>query len=485
MQRVVVVVILLSTLWLLLLLLSVPTTGLAFIPAVAGSSTVRQGFHGVSGSSSSPLLSLSSSSAISQNKDCVIVGGGPIGLATALTLARAPHYYNVTVLEATSDLTSVYDPTKSYLYNVNPRGLQWFLNPTIAPISAYQGLQQMGYTPGIGSMGTFYAVPAQPTQPVPNARQITVMKPVQPRSNASKYPSNALSSPPSPLPSYWIPRHQLNEILYECCNEHNVANHHHNNSATTTTITVLTGKVVCNLYPSNEDPNLVTVQCQDGDMYTGALIVAADGINSVVRSSLAGLLPSVTPTKSNPPPKSWLQSNQKSFRVRKFKSPATGLKFKALQFKPNLIIPNRTSDNLEDHMHGSNVTYFTPASTDIISVRGMNTGFRDRLSLGFLPMKDPNMIRLGNTIAPYDHEIWTLQNGTEAKRWFQRTFPRLQWDNCLIHDQEWDRYVQTRATTFPFCQYSPGSAVASPNGLCGIVMVGDACTYLFQNFFLF
>ncbi len=394
-----------------------------------------------------------SSSAISQNKNCIIVGGGPIGLATALTLARAPHSYDVTVLEATSDLTSVYDPTKSYLYNVNPRGLEWFTKKDTAPSAAYERLQQMGYS---ADAMKFFVVPADPSQPI---RRSTFASPIRSSNQTDETKS---------LSSYWIPRHQLNEILYDCCNEHNEVNNH--NEGATTTIRVISGKSVRDIVPTSS--NVVSVQCHDGDCYTGALIVAADGINSVVRSSLAGL---VSPLSS-----SWLQSRSKSFRVLKFKSPSTGLKFKALQFKPNLIIPNRTSHHLVGEAIDDNLTqwqYFSAASTDIMSVRGRNNGFRNQLKLGFLPMKDPNMIRLGNTVAPYDHEIWSLSSGANAKDWFTRNFPRFPWNESLINESEWDRYVQARATTFGFCQYSPGSVVSSPNGLCGVVMVGDSCKW--------
>ena len=398
---------------------------------------------------------VSSSSAVSQNKNCVIVGGGPVGLATALTLARAPHSYNVTVLEATSDLTSVYDPTKSYLYNVNPRGLEWFTKKDIAQPAAFERLQQKGYS--ADGMKVF-VVPADPSQPI---RRTTFASPIR--------ASNQTDGEKS-LSSYWIPRHQLNEILYDCCNEHNGLQNH--NEGTYTTIRVISGKSVRDIVPTSS--NVVSVQCHDGDCYTGALIVAADGINSVVRSSLAGLVSPISSSSSSS--SSWLQARSKSFRLRKFISPSTGLKFKALQFKPNLIIPNCTSHHLASEANDDNLTqYFSPASTDIMSFRGRNNGFRNQLKLGFLPMKDPNMIRLGNTIAPYDHEIWSLSSGANAKDWFTRNFPRLPWNESLINESEWDRYVQARPTTFGFCQYSPGSAVSSPNGLCGVVMVGDSC----------
>ena len=75
-----------------------------------------------------PLSSLANDpgiSALVKDKSCIVVGGGPVGLATALTLSRPPHCYTVTVLEQ-SQTVKDYDPARSYLYNINSRGLEWF-----------------------------------------------------------------------------------------------------------------------------------------------------------------------------------------------------------------------------------------------------------------------------------------------------------------------------------------------------------------------
>jgi kynurenine 3-monooxygenase len=104
----------------------------------------------------------------------------------------------------------------------------------------------------------------------------------------------------------------------------------------------------------------------------------------------------------------------------------------------------------------------------------VNKGSRNRLSLGLLPMKDANMVRPANTNTPYDHEIWSLQTGSQAKVWFTQAFPRIPWGS-LVDDAEWERFVQAKGITFPHCQYSPGSAVAAPDGFTGVVLVGDAC----------
>jgi len=56
-------------------------------------------------------------------RKAIVVGGGPVGLATALTLANAPHFYDVSLFEASTP--TEYDPTKAYQYLINRRGLRF------------------------------------------------------------------------------------------------------------------------------------------------------------------------------------------------------------------------------------------------------------------------------------------------------------------------------------------------------------------------
>lgn len=366
-------------------------------------------------------------SAPSQTKQCVIVGGGPIGLATALTLSRPPHSYAVTVLEQSAGATAVkkYDPTRSYLYNINPRGLNWF--EEVAPASAIQKLSMAGYAPKNG-VPLFVIVPADPEVPIPPPKPAAISGRVQLMNRTN----------------YWIPRHQMVAALLECCREQNDLA-----DSATGVIDVCAGKQVDSVVPA--DDHSLVVHCRDGSSYPASLVVAADGIDSAVWSCLA-----------DASARTWLQSHFQRFRIRRYRSPSTGLKLKALQLPPHFALPN------------TNGTTFQPDSTTILGIRGVNKGSRNTLSLGMLPMKDGHLIRPANTNTPYDHEIWSLQTGTQAKAWFAKNFPRLPWEN-LVDDVEWERFIRAKGTTFPHCQYSPGSAVASPNGMTGVVMVGDAC----------
>lgn len=371
-------------------------------------------------------VQLNNSSASSRSKQCVVVGGGPIALATALTLSNPPHCYDVIVLEQT-DKVYKYDPTMAYLYLITPRGMTWF---DMFP-RAYEKLRQRGLFPE-GGFSTRYIIPSDPEMPMPPAVKALA-------------PGTSLATD---IRNCWIPRHSLVLLLSEYCVEQEKMRLKSKDS-NIGSIQLVYGKKVESV--RSDTAGMLTVKCDDNTSYSAALVVGADGMDSTVRSCLADKSES-----------SWLQSKSKSFAVRRFKSPATGLRLNALQFPPGMKIFNTTDSTVV--MRPENIYQF----------RSVNTGRRNKVSLSFLPMKDPNMIRPANSISRPDHEIWSRRTGPAIKDFYVKAFPRIEFDK-IVKDEEWDRFAKVNGTTFPYCQYSPGSVVSSPGGDTGVVLVGDAC----------
>ena len=247
--------------------------------------------------------------------------------------------------------------------------------------------------------------------------------------------------------SVWIPRHLMVDLLMESCQEQEEGRITTKNSQLGS-VSVLLGKDFESMTPL-DDGSLV-VQCHDGSTYEADLVVGADGISSAVREQLA-----------DESKNTWLQSNAKSFRVKSFISPAAGLRLKSLQLPGDFAIPNTTDSVVKTE------------PTALIVMASQNTGTR-RVSLGMLPVKDQQFVRPANVITRPDHEVWSITSGKEMKEWMQASFPRLPFDTW-VNDTEWDRFVKAKGVTYPRPQYSAGSAVPSPTGETGVVLVGDAC----------
>jgi kynurenine 3-monooxygenase len=378
----------------------------------------------------SPLFSSASAAAV-DSKHAIVVGGGPVGLATALTLSNAPHFYRVTLLEQTKG-TGVYDPTKAYLYNVNARGQEWTQQfPAVQTL-----LTELGSST---SMGGIVIVPADPKEPIPE-RKLIATAPVSASTTAV---------------NYWIPRHTMTVLLEDVIAEQEAKRRDGSLKA---------GKV--ELFYSKEcrsiqtSDGLVEVTVQDTkdpnvrfqETYKGDLLIGADGMNSAVRNCLAD----ETATKTT-----WLNVSPKQFRLKIRKSPASNLRMRVLQFPPGFEIPNVDGKILHT------------SSEAIYAIRSAFKGPRNYLSLGLLPIKDSSMVRPTNVITRPNHELWSLKTGAETKAWFTRAFPRLQID-AMIPDEEWDRFAKSQGTAFPPCQYCPKLQVSHPSGQVGVALVGDS-----------
>ena len=372
--------------------------------------------------------SQSATAAVDDNKHAIIVGGGPVGLAAALTLSNAPHYYHVTLLEQSTG-TGLFDPTKAYLYNINQRGQEWTRQfPAVQAL-----LEERGSSTG---MGGIVIVPADPKEPIPKKKDIAV----------------SLSKGDE---SFWIPRHTMTVLLEEVIMKQE--GNRKEGTLNVGKIELLYSKQCESIQAKNGQVEVTVQDTVDPNIrfrekYTGNLLIGADGVNSAVRNCLADETATST---------TWLNSTPKQFRVKAWKSPSTDLRMKILQFPPAFEIPNVGGNTL------------TTTSEGIYAIRSTFKGPRNYISLGLLPIKNSTMMRPTNVITRPNHEIWSLKNGKEVKEWFTRAFPRLPL-NSMIPDEEWDRFSMAKGTTFPHCQYCPKLQLSHPSGHAGVALIGDS-----------
>jgi 2-polyprenyl-6-methoxyphenol hydroxylase-like FAD-dependent oxidoreductase len=239
---------------------------------------------------SASVSSLASSYSAVHQKKVVIVGGGPVGLATALTLSHPPHSCHVTVLERTVGETAVstYDPSKAYLYNINPRGLTWFDNNITTTPDALQKLEVAGSEAANG-VGRLVIVPADPATPIPEPKMVSPAVVGNTNGTAATIAKKR--------PSYWVPRHCMVGLLQECIHEQEMDRSQLRGlNETIGPVTLLGGKHFASVTVNeavSDNPNgpRVMVQTTDGSVYPAHLVVAADGLDSAVRKALAAAAP--------------------------------------------------------------------------------------------------------------------------------------------------------------------------------------------------
>mmetsp|Transcript_17105 Transcript_17105/g.32353 ORF Transcript_17105/g.32353 Transcript_17105/m.32353 type:complete len:438 (+) Transcript_17105:179-1492(+) len=378
----------------------------------------------------------------------IVIGGGPIGLASALMLANPPHCYNVTVYEESNRETTqskcLFDPALAYLYNVNARG-QTFTKefPFV-----HENLIERSVA---ASQTRFVLSPANPDDDL-------VIQSVPSMSNDE---------------SYWIPRHKMVNLLQDAIDRHNNAIDCSEDGSETRNIELGRVEVQSGMGCIDVLPTMSSSGCQvgavlenqEGDTITSCanLIVAADGIHSKVRQCLL---------EGTDVFAEWKNFKAKRFKVKKWISPASGLRLKALQLPANFTLTSGVSNDRRE---------VTMQNNNIIAIRGLKDGPRDFLSLGCLPMTDDVTSRPANAITRPDHVLWTLKTGDEVQKWYEENFPRLSFqkeeDGGMISKAEWERFARAEGTTFPPCQYTPGLQASSMDGKCGIVLLGDSGKY--------
>ena len=437
------------------------STSSALVTSMGISGGARNGIGNVKGRPTSSIGASDIDSRMNKRKKtAVIVGGGPGGLAAALVLSKVKKPRNAHDDEETRFFERIivldqeskpdYDPRRSYFFNINKRG-QKFTDAFDIDLSKR------------GTPSTEFAVqyvPSDPKEVFDGSNPSVQLMTDQQKDNLGTM--------------YWIPRHELLKLISDEIDAKNSDNKNNDNA-----IIEIRRGVRCQYVEPTEN-GLVKIVTGNSDAYIVAdLCVGADGVASKVRQSLED--GRFTEKWSN-------AENPKNFRLKKYVSPATGLRIKGLLIDPKFAIPKggTESDSKNEVPIETSYSYVLQSTT---------TGPTNSLRLSIFPQNDPEST-LGRPISIITlpgHDIWdpTIiqpdDGGRSAKEYFARVHPRLDWDK-IVDEKEWERFASSKGSTFPPCQYSPSMHVSSnhqsqkdDNAInteegfgAGVVIIGDA-----------
>ena len=261
---------------------------------------------------------LSLTPASTTTNHAIVVGGGPVGLAAALTLA-SKHNYNVTLLEtatASSDQRQ-YDPTKAFLYNVNSRGQVLTRQfPDMHKKLVERSVPSGGFGTAIGGITI---VPADPNEEVPQPAQSSQASTESDDNSSDAFKSATSGEKAVGTVGYWVPRHTMVELMAECIEEHNSKDN-------VCRIDFQFGQECLDVIPTKRTGrNYVCVTAKDSEdgsikLHQATLVVGADGMKSRVRQCLAAA------------PKNLWDSHRgfkpDKFKLKQWTSPASHLRIK-------------------------------------------------------------------------------------------------------------------------------------------------------------
>ncbi|MGB5593909.1 MAG: NAD(P)/FAD-dependent oxidoreductase [Crocosphaera sp.] len=239
---------------------------------------------------------------------------------------------------------------------------------------------------------------------------------------------------PNRKTAYWLQRREFVNLLYQEIKQNWQKQ-----------ITVLFSAKCLGIKEIIENKLEVTVQDKEDNIQTfiPSLLVGCDGLNSLVRKTL----------------NDWSLPISDRFQMKQFPSPSSGLRYKVLTFPPQFPL----SDDDKDQAI-CNQAYV---------IRGTFKGQDKSISLGLLPLKNPDTPRTANLITRPHHQLWELKNSEEFYQFFEQAFPHLPISK-IITPEEAERCLQSEGGSFPIPQYCPGCYWLSQDKNTGILLLGDA-----------
>ena len=356
----------------------------------------------------------------SHQNNVVIIGGGPAGLGTALMLAKRG-WTNITVLEKRPS-ADYYEPDKSFSYQIDGRGqkLTDWLNLTakLADLSV----------PSID----FY---------------FTLIKP-----NGTRKTSKLPIADSSRKTAYWLPRAAFVQLFYQEIEANWQDAIQVLFQTQCTAIHEVRGSPFVSrrgLSDQNHHCLEIIAQSQDKQQltFTPTLVVGCDGLNSIVRQTMH----------------QWEQDKSHNFAMQQFPSPSAGLKYKVLTLPAQFPLSEEEGDLAE--------------STMAYGIRSVFKGRKQAISLGLLPLRNPDTPRTANIITYPDHRIWQLKTSEAVDNFLKQAFPQLPVEQ-IISSAEIARFTSSDGGTFPQPQYCSGlyRIWGQPHEEQGtaVILLGDA-----------
>ena len=349
----------------------------------------------------------------------VIIGGGPAGLGMALMLAKRG-WKEITVLEKRPS-ADYYEPDKSFSYQIDGRGqkLTDLLNLTSKLANLSVPSTEFYFTL-IGKDGT---------------------------RKTSKLPI----ADPSRKTAYWLPRASFVQLLYQEIQENWQDAIQVLFQTQCTEINEVRGSLAVKkrgLSDQNSDRLKIIAQSEDKEQLTFIpnLVVGCDGLNSIVRQTLHQM-----------------EGKSHDFAMQQFPSPSAGLKYKVITLPPQFPLSKQEGDLAQ--------------STMAYGIRSAFKGRKKAISLGLLPLKNPDMPRTANIITYPDHQIWQLKTPEAVDNYLQQAFPQLPLEQ-IISKEEIARFVSSDGGIFPQPQYCSGLyriwGQPQDNQGTAVILLGDA-----------
>jgi kynurenine 3-monooxygenase len=239
---------------------------------------------------------------------------------------------------------------------------------------------------------------------------------------------------PSRKPAYWVQRQAFVQLLYQEIQQH------WSNQITVVFDTNCT--TIHKVEHHGSETLEVIAEKKDSAQqlrFEPRLLMGCDGIQSIVRSTL----------------NVWDDSGK--FEVQHFPSPSSGLKYKVLSLPPSFPLDPQGTE--------------LSVSTMSYAIRGT---FQDRnraMSLGLLPIKNPEVPRTANVVTRPNHQLWQLTTREAILPFLEHAFPQLPLDQ-IISPEEAERFASSVGGAFPIPQFCTGLHVFLPAS--GVLLLGDA-----------